>query len=1213
MKTLRTRLLTFLVLPTALVILATLALVFEPIDLLQHAETSSRALEEARALDQFVTSVQRERGLTAAHLASDQTAFLPQLEHERRIVDQRANELRSLHETDPNPSPAIATLLTKLQSLGGVRSRVDAGTSMEAFAYYSELAADALHLMRTLADPRVDESGRFWVTLLQVQEAAGKERAMIARALAGGDGADRSLLDAVGQRRIQQALLAEIDAIAPPDLRHRLRTVHQGDAFTRVNAVREAVDVHLDDRIVGIDRGGRGGPAAPSPLDAFSADGWWKASTDRIEAYRTLGVHAVEQIENGADESRVAAERTVMIALGAGLLFIALPFLFARRMWQRLEALDHVAHNLARLAQNGDVGAPHPVGNHDDEIALLELALDQFRSRELMLTRDLEALSDGDLRVECKVRSESDGLSRAVLQLTHDLRDATLQAEAIANGVQSERLDAAGPFAAVLVDVTDELRSTREDALDGVRRAKLLEELSESIRGELPSTEIAARTIDWLCQALGFPVGAVFKQEGSALRRIAAYGLNGHRSALRVLRGEGLVGQCAASGTPIEVSCHREEHLQIKSSLLNDSPSHVMVHPIRIQDEPQIYGVVELGALQEPDALTRNLLPRAMEIIAIAMRSAMAREAIESQRAALVLSEARIRAILDAASDAILSVDERGIVRSANRATIEMFGSARISGQPISRLIPDLQREDLGSAPRTWTGRRQDDGTEFPVHVAMSRIQVEGRVAYAGIIRDVSAVEEWERRLTEQAQELKRRNTELQSAKMRAEQQAVEMEQQSRFKSEFLANMSHELRTPLNSLLILAGVLAENRRGNLSDTEVDYAQTISSSGNDLLQLINDILDMAKVESGNLEIDIQPTPVVEITERVTRMFTPVARKAGLPLDVHVDPELPDVLRLDPTRLAQILNNLLSNAFKFTSDGAVTLSLLRSEERFVVTVRDTGIGIPEDRRDAIFDAFKQVDAGTTRKFGGTGLGLAISRQLAELMGGSLTVASEEQVGSTFTLDLPLDPHGASQPAQPPVARPRPVAPSAPDTHNGPTPDASIAAPPSQAPLPPVERPVLAAEPAILADVPDATPSEDPQWTERLDGRRVLVVDDDIRNIFALSCALEAQGIRVVASESATEAYGILEVDAFDAVLMDIMMPDVNGYDAIRHIRTMERGRHIPILALTARAMSGDQERCLDAGADGYIAKPVDLVELLHSLTEVLPAGPVAALAT
>ncbi|MCY1022172.1 ATP-binding protein [Pyxidicoccus sp. MSG2] len=394
----------------------------------------------------------------------------------------------------------------------------------------------------------------------------------------------------------------------------------------------------------------------------------------------------------------------------------------------------------------------------------------------------------------------------------------------------------------------------------------------------------------------------------------------------------------------------------------------------------------------------------------------------------------------------------------------------------------------------------------------------------------------------------------------------------SRYKSEFLANMSHELRTPLNSLLILAKVLSENKERHLSLKEVEYAKTIHASGADLLALINDILDLSKVEAGKLRVEPCDVPLSELKSFVERNFTHVAEHKGLGFRVTLSASLPYGLRTDPQRLQQVLKNLLSNAFKFTDTGRVELHVKPVEDRgrrfdselldradrvLAFSVVDSGIGIPKDKQHLIFEAFQQADGGTSRKYGGTGLGLSISRELARLLGGELHVESEPGKGSTFTLFLPrvyVGPEEAQREVAPVDARPEPLA------------------------LP----------------LPSAAPAPE------LMGRKVLVVDDDIRNIFALTSILEARGLQVLHAENGREGINTLHAHPdVNAVLLDVMMPELDGYETMRAIREDPRFATLRIIAITARALKDEREKCLAAGASDYLTKPVDTEQLLALL--------------
>jgi signal transduction histidine kinase/HAMP domain-containing protein/ActR/RegA family two-component response regulator len=424
-------------------------------------------------------------------------------------------------------------------------------------------------------------------------------------------------------------------------------------------------------------------------------------------------------------------------------------------------------------------------------------------------------------------------------------------------------------------------------------------------------------------------------------------------------------------------------------------------------------------------------------------------------------------------------------------------------------------------------------------------------------------------RLAEQNIEVERKNQEVELAKRMAEQLAVT----SKYKSEFFSNMSHELRTPLNSLLILASELKDNRDGNMTEAQVQYASVIHSSGSDLLRLLNDILDLAKVESGTVTLEISDLPLVDLKDALERDFRPVAEQKGVAFSVELDRDLPATIATDSGRLRQVLKNLLSNAFKFTEHGAVTLhvsraksgwspandELGRAREVTSFSIRDTGIGITEAMQQPIFEAFAQADGTTARQYGGTGLGLSISRELVNWLGGEITLSSTPDQGSTFTVYLPSASDGGAR---------------------------SIAPPTVQA---------VAPQPARLPA---------PRADTGLAGKKALVVDDDFRNIFALTTLLERGRVEVVSAESGAEGVAILErTRDIDIVMVDIMMPVMDGYATMRAMRKLPGRDDLTILAVTANVTDGERQRCVDAGASAYIPKPVETESFLMTLGEWL----------
>jgi len=409
--------------------------------------------------------------------------------------------------------------------------------------------------------------------------------------------------------------------------------------------------------------------------------------------------------------------------------------------------------------------------------------------------------------------------------------------------------------------------------------------------------------------------------------------------------------------------------------------------------------------------------------------------------------------------------------------------------------------------------------------------------------------------LEDKAKLLEVKNQEVELASHSVEEKAEQLSLISKYKSEFLANMSHELRTPLNSLLILSKMLSENREQNMSEEQIKFARTIYSSGCDLLALINEILDLSKVEAGKMPVVPRDVRIPEISEYLEHTFRPVANHKGIEFSLDSSPEVSSiVVNTDVARVQQILKNLLSNAFKFTEQGKVSLKISKStsrgEEALSFAVSDTGIGISKDKQGLIFEAFQQADGTTNRKYGGTGLGLTISRQIAQLLGGNILVSSEPGQGSTFTLTIPMKyqhQEGVVAPSSPLVAAPK----------------------------------------ALPVDADFST-------------KKVLVIDDDMRNIFAITVILERKGMEVIYAENGKAGIEKLKGNPdVDMILMDVMMPEMGGIEATQEIRKMEEFKSLPIISLTAKAMKGDREKCLEAGATDYITKPVDTDNLLATM--------------
>lgn len=433
-------------------------------------------------------------------------------------------------------------------------------------------------------------------------------------------------------------------------------------------------------------------------------------------------------------------------------------------------------------------------------------------------------------------------------------------------------------------------------------------------------------------------------------------------------------------------------------------------------------------------------------------------------------------------------------------------------------------------------------------------------------------------KLEEQYTASEQKKKELEKVREALEEKAQQLEISSQYKSEFLANMSHELRTPLNSLLILAQILSDNENGNLTEKQQEYIRTIYMAGNDLLLLINDILDLAKVESGKFDIITKKINLFDVQDSLINQFSAIAKQKNIEFTIQIEPNIPEYVYMDEQRLQQILKNLLSNAFKFTESGSVLLLIQKvwkeksermnqAENMLAFSVMDTGIGIPREKQEVIFDAFKQADGTTSRKYGGTGLGLSISREIAYALGGFIELTSTINEGSNFTLYLPILQSSETKKMNSFIEE-------------------------AAADLEVEDHPLH----------PKNKMDEEEIGKSSLKHKKVLIVDDDIRNVYALTIALEQYGMDIIVAENGREGIEMLQGNPdTDLILMDIMMPEMDGFEAIRRIRQLEKYKTLPIIALTAKAMKQSREECLDAGATDYISKPIDL-EQLYSLMHV-----------
>ena len=627
--------------------------------------------------------------------------------------------------------------------------------------------------------------------------------------------------------------------------------------------------------------------------------------------------------------------------------------------------------------------------------------------------------------------------------------------------------------------------------------------LSEVAQGDLPLDRLADNVLKYLCEYLNAQVGALFIAEGGRFRRVAGYAIGNALEVAQVRPGDGLAGQAAKDNRPLRIREVPRDYLPISSGTGRGTPLELMIAPASVDN--RVYAVAELGFFESVSNLKRDFLERASESIATAVRASKDRTRLEE-----LLQETQQQ------SEELQTREEELRVRNE-------------------------ELEQQGQALRE------------------SRTQLESQQA---------ELEQINAQLEEQTQVLEHQKDALAKSHAILETKSAELQRANEYKSEFLANMSHELRTPLNSTLILAKLLADNKEGNLSETQLKYAKTISSAGNDLLSLINDVLDLSRIEAGKIEVAAESVSIADVLEPLNKLFQPAAAEKALEFSCSVDPGAPDRIETDPLRLGQILRNLLSNAIKFTQRGEVELRVRSSAPGTVsFAVRDTGVGIESHQHEVIFEAFRQADGGIHRKFGGTGLGLSISRDLARLLGGSIAVQSVPGGGSTFALTLPLR-------YSPPAAGGR----------------ASTRALEEPAPRPAATR----AAPDSAALAPGAV--ADDRGSLKAGARAILVVEDDASFGLILRDLAREMGFQAIVVQTAGDGLTAAARYQPSAILLDINLPDFSGLGVLDQLKRDPRTRHIPVHVVS---VADYRREALELGAIGYALKPAKREELVAAL--------------
>ncbi len=701
----------------------------------------------------------------------------------------------------------------------------------------------------------------------------------------------------------------------------------------------------------------------------------------------------------------------------------------------------------------------------------------------------------------------TENVNQLAANLTTQVRAIAEVATAVTQGdlTRSISVDAQGEVAVLKDTINEMIRNLRDTTLKNTEQDWLktnLAKFSRMLQGQKDLVTVGRMILSELAPVVGAHQAEMYiwdNPDSPSLKLLASYASAGQMSHGKVFElGEGLIGQCALDKRRIRLSRVPDASIRIATGLAIAEAHNILVQPIVF--EGQVKGVVELASIDEFHSAHHDFLDQLAESIGIVVNT------IE-----------------------------------ANMRTEDLLEQSQSLAKELQSRQLELQQ----------TNEELQEKAQLLAH---------------------------------QNQEVERKNTEVEQARQALEEKAEQLARTSKYKSEFLANMSHELRTPLNSLLILSDQLCQNRDGNLSPRQVEFSKTIHSSGNDLLTLINDILDLAKIESGTVVVDVGELRLDDLRHYVERTFGHVAEQKGLDFQVHVDSRLAPTIVTDAKRLQQILKNLLSNAFKFTPRGRVVLAiepaqagwtqdnddLNRADGLVSFVVADTGIGISPDKQGIIFEAFQQADGSTSRKHGGTGLGLAISRELSRLLGGEIRLVSAPDKGSMFTLYLPVN-----------------FTPSR-MMRRGATADGDV----QPSPIETRRQPAFAA--AALARSTDMVALPEPR-DDHADDRHsiepgekgLLIVENDAAFARVMLETVRELGWKgVIASQGRAALTLAREIKPL-AITLDIVLPDIDGWRVIDRMNHDLEIRHIPICVVSTEDA---REQASEAGAVGFIGKPI-----------------------
>jgi len=872
---------------------------------------------------------------------------------------------------------------------------------------------------------------------------------------------------------------------------------------------------------------------------------WVYGIARNIEKLQEFGVNWAIVEEFQLDEAFAYPRehsRTVKISLIITAILVLLISMFVtKRTVTPIKKLSAWAKQVAEgHLEKKDIRAPkNEVGEMKDTFNRL---VDYIRN----LSDVTHNIAKGDFSNKVQVRSEHDVLAKSVNQMIESFRSVVSQADKIAQGDYSEEVKPRSDKDTLGIALENMTRELRESSKEIHRQDWLktgISELNARMSGKKELGELSKEVIEFMAVYLNAKVGLIYVKQEEKLVLQDSYALKDDKKSFKEFQiGEGLVGQAAESKQMMEISQTSDADVpSIDLTIVGEKPKSFLVSPFSYEGE--LIGVVQIGKQRPFTDLEKQLFESAMESIAVAVNAAIAHSQLQELLTKSQKQQEKLKV-------------QQEELRQTNDELEEQTKALKASENTLQQ-----QKEELS------------------------------------VINE--ELEERTKALEKEKEKIKVKNEQLEKARNQIEQKARDLEKASRYKSEFLANMSHELRTPLNSIMVLSQLLMRNDSGNLTDKQIEFAKTINTSGNDLLELINDILDLSKVESGKLQLNVEKVDIKEIANNIERIFTPVANKKDLDLKVEVEDNLPQFIYSDPQRVMQIIKNLMSNALKFTESGYVKLHIFKPESTTSfstnelkkygavgIAVTDTGEGIPEDKKEMIFEAFQQADGTTSRKYGGTGLGLSITRSFTQLLRGEITLDSELGKGTTFTLYIPEQLKEAQDKNQDKanVTESEEMD----NIHSASGENASESSSEKdqvQQPTAKEEKPTTKAAKSSIKESGQEISVDDRDNIKEGD-IFILIIEEEARLAQILYDMASKRGYKAIIAKDGENGIHYADYHSPSAIILSVDLPGIDGWEVMKRLKHSTSTRHIPVYFISA---ADNSLRAMSMGAIGYLTKP------------------------